>query len=356
MTTRVRCRKDAAATSAPSSSVARFDTDVAGDFDGLPYVLTAEAVRAGEIPALGKSALPPSLEAHVPAGFRFWKADTIEQARATRDALVDTGLFRAEDVMKVDGVLRFVVRRAFLATVHEDKADVPLVQRESALVQAASCLKIAPGSELVAFEGTVADVASYSEVTAPWLMRLEESEGVTKAVLGALSKAVFKLATRDGVFVSNVELDRDAAHVIPVDAQLTKRNIRLLKADDVPSTEERFTLGIVLEPDVVDSQMDTYDAATIRAAAHGYMEHFGELGLQHQEKVTGRLKVLESYIAPVDMQIGEVLVKAGTWLMGIRFVDDDLWAAVKDGSLTGLSIGGSALRQPVEGDPPPALA
>jgi hypothetical protein len=39
-------------------------------------------------------------------------------------------------------------------------------------------------------------------------------------------------------------------------------------------------------------------------------------------------------------------VKRGTWLLAVRVLDDELWGQVKDGSLSGLSIGGAASRAP----------
>jgi hypothetical protein len=110
--------------------------------------------------------------------------------------------------------------------------------------------------------------------------------------------------------------------------------------------EERYVLGIVLEPDTVDSQGDFYSEEDVRKAAHSYMEHHTQLGLQHREIVTGQLKILESFLAPADLQIDNHVVRKGTWLMGIRVVDDGLWTRTKKGDFTGFSIGGSAYRKP----------
>lgn len=134
---------------------------------------------------------------------------------------------------------------------------------------------------------------------------------------------------------------------VPVDVSsstelaVQKRVSKILK-----TAEERFVLGIVLVPETKDSQGDIYSAEEVRKAAHGYMEAAGQLGKQHGELVTGKLKILENYIAPIDFeQDGETVAK-GTWILGVRVVDDDLWKDVKDGSFTGFSIGGSAVRTP----------
>lgn len=121
--------------------------------------------------------------------------------------------------------------------------------------------------------------------------------------------------------------------------------VRIVKAD--APEEQRYLLGIVLEPDVVDSQNDIYDAEEIRKSAHTFLTTYRNIGLQHVAIVNGLAEIVESYIAPVDMEIGGTVVKKGTWLLGVHVIDDALWEACKDGTLTGLSIGGLACRTPV---------
>ncbi|MBU8900640.1 DNA adenine methylase [Corallococcus sp. M34] len=114
----------------------------------------------------------------------------------------------------------------------------------------------------------------------------------------------------------------------------------------VSPDDERYVLGVVLEPEAVDAQGDIYSAAEIRQAAHRFMQDFGGLGLMHQMRVNGHVKVLESYLTPVDFALGEVQVRKGTWLIAVRVLSDELWGRVKDGQLTGFSIGGTARRLP----------
>jgi len=114
--------------------------------------------------------------------------------------------------------------------------------------------------------------------------------------------------------------------------------------------DERYVLGIVLEPEVVDAQGDIYSPDEVRQAAHRFMEECGGLGLMHRLRVNGQGKVLESYLAPVDFAVGEPRVRKGTWLLAVRILSDGLWNEVKEGKLTGFSIGGSARRVPEEED------
>jgi hypothetical protein len=128
--------------------------------------------------------------------------------------------------------------------------------------------------------------------------------------------------------------------------KLLARAIPVLKTG-----EERYVLGIVLEPETADAQKDIYSAAEIRDAAHRFMEEYRNLGLMHREFVTGRVKILESYLAPAAFELDGTRVKKGTWLLAVRVVDDDVWRQVKAGELAGFSIGGSAVKVPVRTTP-----
>lgn len=128
--------------------------------------------------------------------------------------------------------------------------------------------------------------------------------------------------------------------------EATSRLIKGINPDD-----ERYVLGIVLEPETLDAQNDIYSAEEIRNAAHVFMEEYGGLGLQHQRRVgglgtNGKVKLLESYIMLADTELGGQILKRGTWMMAVRVIDDELWNQVKTGALTGFSIGGSARRVP----------
>jgi site-specific DNA-adenine methylase len=119
------------------------------------------------------------------------------------------------------------------------------------------------------------------------------------------------------------------------------KRIPLLKTGD-----ERYVLGIVLEPETVDAQQDIYSAAEVREAAHTFMAKYRNVGLMHQGLVNEKVKILESYLAPVTFTLDGTQVRKGTWLLAERILDDELWAQIKSGELTGLSIGGSATRHP----------
>lgn len=143
------------------------------------------------------------------------------------------------------------------------------------------------------------------------------------------------------------EKERRRRRKAEIDALLAGAKL-IRKQEEDEDEEERFVYGVVLEPDGVDAQDDTIDAGEIRVAAHKFMEDFQNLGLQHMRFINGKAKILESFIAPEDFRIGGELVKKGTWVFGVRVLDDSIWKAIKEGLITGFSIGGSAIREAVD--------
>ena len=108
------------------------------------------------------------------------------------------------------------------------------------------------------------------------------------------------------------------------------------------SEELQFVTGIVLEPEVEDGQGDIYDEEEIRKAAHKFMaDYLGQgNGVMHKSYGSAALRIVESYIAPVDFKLEGGEVKKGTWIMSTIVKDDTLWASIKKGEITGYSIRG----------------
>ncbi len=110
--------------------------------------------------------------------------------------------------------------------------------------------------------------------------------------------------------------------------------------------DQHFVLGIMLEPETVDAQKEIYSAEEIESAAHGYLEAHRNIGYMHKELINDKVKLVESYVTRSDMEIDGQKVKKGTWLVGLLVLDQNIWKQIKSGELTGLSIGGSAIRIP----------
>jgi len=126
------------------------------------------------------------------------------------------------------------------------------------------------------------------------------------------------------------------------------KTIRLLKAD--PGEDQQIVTGIVYAPGEVDSQGDFADAATIEKACYNFALTGGAPGVQHDPSTVGdgRIKILENYIAPCDLTFpGGGTATCGSWIQTFKILDSALWADVKAGRLTGLSLAGIAQRTPV---------
>jgi hypothetical protein len=166
------------------------------------------------------------------------------------------------------------------------------------------------------------------------------------------AKADAAVGNWEAVRAVNEALCTRSLGIVPASADVAK-------ADD--GTEERFVLSMVLEPNdgkngvplEPDTQKDIYSADEIRKAAHRWMENGGAVDLAHSWRALskGAVKVLESFIAPCDFTLGEgdktTKIRKGSWLVGLRVLDEKLWKAVKDGTLGAFSIGGTGTRTPV---------
>lgn len=106
---------------------------------------------------------------------------------------------------------------------------------------------------------------------------------------------------------------------------------------------------VVLPVDEVDLHGDIYNAEEVRKACHNFNEHCRVANLMHLVE-TRSFSIAESYVAPVDMILGETIVKAGSWLTVLQFYDKALWQDVKNGDMCGVSIGALANVQYLEED------
>jgi len=118
--------------------------------------------------------------------------------------------------------------------------------------------------------------------------------------------------------------------------------VEILK--EATDTEKRLVTGIVLKPDVPDGHGDIMTADEIEKTAHGFMLHYRNMGEQHENKADA--VPVESYIAPVDMNIAGRAIAKGTWLITSKVLSESLWYAIKAGHYTAYSAGGYAQRQP----------
>lgn len=142
------------------------------------------------------------------------------------------------------------------------------------------------------------------------------------------------------------------SHVSIVDKAANKRSFLLTKSEKAPNVttqveyivkedeSQQIVYGIVYEPDVEDAHGDFMTAAEIEKAAHIFMKEYQNIDKQHDfESEVG--KVIESYIAPADFEIGGQQVTKGSWVMAVK-VEDEMWELIQKGEFTGFSLAGMA--------------
>lgn len=116
----------------------------------------------------------------------------------------------------------------------------------------------------------------------------------------------------------------------------------IIKAKDAP---KQILYCVVMEPGTVDLQDDVTDASEIEKAAHQYLLDSRVVGDSHRKNGRGTIieadaGVVESFIAPVDFEVGTERILKGSWIIAIKVNDSELWKSVEDGDITGVSIGG----------------
>lgn len=119
---------------------------------------------------------------------------------------------------------------------------------------------------------------------------------------------------------------------------MIKQKVQITKAVNEELKQATF---LVLAPDEVDLQGDTYSADEVRKACHNFNQHCMTANLLHLVE-TDTFDIVESYISPVDMVLNDVVIKAGSWMSVLQIYSDEIWSEIKDGNLTGVSIGATA--------------
>lgn len=140
-------------------------------------------------------------------------------------------------------------------------------------------------------------------------------------------------------------------HVSYVDKAANQKRFFLTKSDGKPtfekqvkivskSDEQQLVYGIVYEPDVEDSQGDFMTAAEIEKAAHNFLKDARNIDTQHDFQ-SGVGEVVESYVAPADLEIEGESIAKGSWIL-VTKASDEIWEEIKKGDITGYSMAGTA--------------
>jgi hypothetical protein len=121
-------------------------------------------------------------------------------------------------------------------------------------------------------------------------------------------------------------------------------NVAILKTIE----DQQIIFGIALQPaPFVDLQGDVIAKEEIESAAHDFLVKSRAVGYRHKEMLEKRADVIESYVAPTDINWNGNVIKEGSWVVGVKIHDPVIWQKVKDKELNAFSIGGKGKRTAV---------
>ncbi|HGH7177583.1 TPA: XkdF-like putative serine protease domain-containing protein [Bacillus wiedmannii] len=116
-----------------------------------------------------------------------------------------------------------------------------------------------------------------------------------------------------------------------------KKDVQLLtKADD----PKKLVYGVVYEPGIEDAHQDFMTSEEIEKAAHAFLKDARDIDNQHNF-IPGAGELVESYIAPDDLEINEQTILKGSWVI-VTKATDEVWEQIQNGEITGYSMAGSA--------------
>lgn len=135
--------------------------------------------------------------------------------------------------------------------------------------------------------------------------------------------------------------------------------------------QNRIVYGVVLDPYIVDSQDDNMTPSDVEKTAHRYMEQYRKIGLLHEEET--ECVPVQSFIVPYPsredyaaamadkphailmMPFGDGEIPSGSWVLGTKINDDEIWKQVQSGELGAYSIGGYSKRREMEAHEMPVV-
>jgi hypothetical protein len=106
--------------------------------------------------------------------------------------------------------------------------------------------------------------------------------------------------------------------------------------------ELQVVFGEIFAPGVTDSQGDRMSAEEIQKAAYRFMQagRLAKVDTNHDRKVNGS-HVVESFIA----RDGDPTFIPGSWVVGVKVPDAEIWSKIKTGELNGFSLDGLGFRE-----------
>jgi hypothetical protein len=106
---------------------------------------------------------------------------------------------------------------------------------------------------------------------------------------------------------------------------------------------QQIAFDVIAEPNKLDAHGEWYSAETLVKACDNFNTNLksGNVtpNLYHAQAESEKLKILKTFIVPVDCIIGEQEIGEGTWVSEMKYIDKALWDMKVSGEILGVSIG-----------------
>jgi uracil-DNA glycosylase len=139
----------------------------------------------------------------------------------------------------------------------------------------------------------------------------------------------------------NIDLVLNTCNLKEVPVVGDEYHASIFKADE----DRHLVYGVIAESDMVDAQLDVMSAQTIEDMAHDFMIRSRKFDERHNWKQAAAALV-ESWIVREDTTLFGQLIKAVSWVIGVKVFDDMIWQKIKSGVYKAFSIGGKGVRVP----------
>lgn len=119
--------------------------------------------------------------------------------------------------------------------------------------------------------------------------------------------------------------------------------VRLIQRDD--RQFERVVLAELLVPNTPNSWGDWYTPEAIKEFCYAFSQKGYGLDIEHNQIDVGGVQffVVESFIA----RSGDPDFIEGSWVIGVKIIDDGLWQQVLDGEINGFSFEADVFFTPI---------
>lgn len=123
---------------------------------------------------------------------------------------------------------------------------------------------------------------------------------------------------------------------VTIQKTMQDKEMQIIKTDNSCNT----ILFVALVPMEVDRNGDIITEEEITKTAHDFVRNLSKkaVNVDHEDDTDiASAEFVESFIAPVEIQVGLETIPKWSWVVGIKF-DDDTYKAVQEGDFVGISI------------------